>query len=72
MEKIDEVMFASNGRTSVIRGNKLVNDLQEEWSKLFVKFLKSKGINVDENVKFLFPNGRTAKYLPEYESFMFQ
>ncbi len=69
--KIDEITFFSNGNTFVSDGNNQVSKLQESWFLLYVKFLKSKGIKVDEKIVFNFPNGKTAKYMPKYNNWKF-
>ena len=64
MEKVKEVFFFPNGNTSVTDGKEQIPKLQESWFLLFIDFLKSKGIKVNENIIFNMPDGDIAKYMP--------
>lgn len=57
--KVDEVWFSYNGNTAAFSGEEQVLELQESWLRLYVKFLRSKGVD-PEKVTFYLPGGRTT------------
>ena len=66
---IRNILFFSNGNTAAFNKNgEQIPELQYPWIKLYFDFLKSKGIEDIHFIQFELPNGRKAKYLPEYDN----
>ena len=66
--KLKNVFFFPNGNTCATDGKNQIPKLQESWFKLYIKFLKDQGIEVDENIVFNMPNGKKAKYMKEWDN----
>jgi len=62
-----KVMFFSNGNTVAFDDEAQTPEFSESWFKMYIEFLKSKGIKPEE-VHFIMPNGIKAKFLPEYDN----
>ena len=63
--KVDEILFFPNGNTAVFDGLTLdakpLPEFQKSWLRLYVEFLRSKGVD-PEKVTFRLPGGRTARW----------
>ena len=73
-KKIEEVVFFPNGNTFVAdKKDEQISELQKSWFLLYIGFLKAAGYTNDEiaQIRFTFPNTKTAKYMPEYNNWKF-
>jgi len=68
-DTVKTVYFFSNGNSAVCNDKGLqIPDLQKPWIRLFVDFLKKKGVKNIENIEFDMPTGSTAKWSEEYQN----
>jgi len=56
-----EVMFFSNGNSAVFKDGSQAPELQESWLRLFVEFLKERGVD-PEDCNFKMPSGQFARW----------
>jgi len=59
-----EVIFFNNGNTGCFdEKGEQIPELQQSWFRLYIKFLKKKGIKNIDKIGFTMPNGDNARYL---------
>jgi len=70
MKKIKSIMFFQNGNTAVFDKNgEQVPELQKGWLLMFIEFLQSKNIKVENIDEIILPTGGKVKYLKKYHNY---
>jgi len=65
------IYFFPNGCTAVFDANgQQIGELQEAWFRIFINFLKEKGITGEEieKMEIKMPDGRMTKYIAKYDN----
>lgn len=67
--KVKHLFFAPGGSTAVFDDKgKQIPELQKSWFLLFVEFLQSKGVKVEDIEEIKLADGRDVEYLKEYHN----
>lgn len=70
--KVKHLFFAPNGCTAVFDDkDQQIPELQKSWFLLFVEFLQSKGVKV-EDIEEIKLSGKDVEYLKEYHNWKFK
>jgi len=69
MERSVSIYFFAGGNTAVFDDkDQQIPELQKSWFLLFVEFLQTKGIKVEDIQEVRLPNGKHAEYLKEHHN----
>ena len=70
MNKVKSIIFFQNGNTAVFdKGGEQISELQKGWLLMFIEFLQSRNVKVENIDEILLPNGRKVKYLKKYHNY---
>lgn len=63
--QVTHVFFFAGGNTAVCNRDKQIPELQQSWLLMFIEFLQSKGVKVEDIEEIRLPDGSQAEYLKE-------
>jgi len=64
--QVKHLFFFPNGNTAVMdEAGQQIPDLQKSWFLMYVEFLQSKGVKVEDIAEINLPNGKKAEYLKD-------
>lgn len=67
--QVKHVLFFPNGNSAVLdEEGQQIPELQKSWFLMFVEFLQSKGVKVEDIEEIKLPNGKVAEYLKDYHN----